>query len=223
MVIYISVSSRKILLFQELLLKWAADHLIDYPWRKNRNPYRILISEILLTRTKAPQVAPVYEKFIKTYPTLEKFLNMDLNIVETLIKSLGLSFRSQNLKEISIKIKENHQNKIPSEFKELKELKGIGDYSANAILCFGFNEKRPLLDSNYIRIYKRVFNITSKTKTAKTDKFLWTFSEDLLPDKNYVDFNYAILDLGGNICTPKKTKCNNCPIKNICNFYKSNL
>lgn len=145
---------------------------------------------------------------------------MDIVIVKDIIKSLGLLFRAQNLDEIRIKIRENFNNGIPSEFENLKKLKGIGDYSANAILCFGFSEKRPLLDANFIRIYKRVFNIASKKKTAKTDKFLWNFSENLLPDKNFIDFNYGILDIGGNICTPKNPKCLECPLKDLCNFFK---
>ncbi|GAH00814.1 unnamed protein product, partial [marine sediment metagenome] len=118
-------------------------------------------------------------------------------------------------------LKNDYKKKIPDNIVDLKKLEGIGNYSANAILCFGFNQRRPLLDSNFIRVYNRVFNITSKTKTAKNDKFLWEFSELLLPNKNFINFNYAILDLGGNICITFKPKCHICPLSKICFFFSN--
>jgi len=214
------VLEKKIKIFQKNILDWSKDNLIDYPWRKDRNPYRVFISEILLIRTKASQVTPVYKDFINIYSNLEKFIEMDLKTVKTLIKSLGLLFRAEILQEITNQIKNEFNNKIPDSFKELKSLKGIGNYGANAILCFGFEKKRPLLDSNFIRLYKRVFNISPKTKTAKSDKFLWEFSEQLLPEKDFIIFNYGVLDFGGQICLPKKPKCGICPLKQICVFFK---
>ncbi|GAH00810.1 unnamed protein product [marine sediment metagenome] len=88
-----------------------------------------------------------------------------------MIKSLGLLFRAKFLEKIANQLKNDYKKKIPDNIVDLKKLEGIGNYSANAILCFGFNQRRPLLDSNFIRVYNRVFNITSKTKTAKNDKF----------------------------------------------------
>ena len=215
----ISISKNLIKLFQNQIVNWAKHNLVEYPWRKNRTPYRILISEVLLTRTKAAQVAPVYNKFIEKYPNLEKFLDMKEEIIEALIKSLGLLYRVEKFKKLAEHIKNTFNRKIPNNFLELKFLSGIGDYGANAILCFGFNQKRPLIDSNFIRVYKRVFNVSSKTKTPKTDKYLWKFSEELLPIKNYIQFNYGIIDLGGNICVHNKPKCNICPVNQICYYF----
>jgi len=158
---------------------------------------------------------------MERYPTLEKFIKMKLEVVEELIKSLGLLFRAKILNDLAEQIKNEFQSKIPNNFNDLKSLKGIGNYSANAILCFGFNMKRPLLDANFIRIYKRVFNIKSKTKTPKTDKYLWEFSESLLPENDYVLFNYSILDLGGTICLSKNPKCIECPIQKNCYHFKN--
>jgi len=208
--------------FQDVISEWAKKNLIDYPWRENRNPYKILISEILLTRTKAPQVAPVFREFMGKYPSLDKFLKAKLKDVENLIKSLGLLFRARNLRDLANQLENEFNRQIPDNFDDLKALKGIGDYAANAILCFGYDKKRSLLDSNFIRIYARFFNITSKTKTPKTDKFLWSFSDSLLPDENYVQFNYGILDFGGNICLSKNPKCSECPLNIDC-YYFTNL
>ena len=208
--------------FQNLIFKWANDNVINYPWRIRRNPYRVLISEVLLIRTKAKQVVPVYLNFIKIFPSLEDLLTADISTIKEIIKSLGLLFRAEVIKEMTNQIKNDFNKKIPDNFIDLKKLKGIGDYSANAVLCFGYKMKRPLLDSNFIRIYKRVFDVSPRTKTAKTDKYLWNFSEALLPDNNFIKFNYAILDLGGKICISRKPKCNMCPLTNIC-FYLSNI
>lgn len=191
---------------------------MDYPWRRDRTPYKVLISEIFLTRTKATQVVPVYNNFIEKYPTLERFLDMEVNDVEDLIKSLGLLFRAKQLKELSIQIKKVFNKTIPKSEEELKDLKGIGNYGSNAILCFGFNQKKALIDTNFIRIYKRVFSIDSKTKTPKTDKYLWEFSEKLLPEIYFIEFNYALLDIGGRICLNKNPKCNICPLNQLCHY-----
>lgn len=142
--------------------------------------------------------------------------------VKKLIKPLGLAYRAEGLKKVSDKIKNEFNKKVPDNLKQLKSLFGVGDYGANAVLCFGFNRKRPLLDTNFIRIYKRVFNISSEKKRPKSDKMLWEFSEFLLPEKKYVEFNYGVLDFGGNVCTSKKPKCESCFINEMC-FYYNNI
>jgi A/G-specific adenine glycosylase len=208
--------------FMEKVLTWSKGNLRDYPWRRNRDPYRVLISEVLLTRTKADQVVPVFLNFMDSYPNLEQFMDIKLSLVKSLIKTLGLNKRAETLKEISCQLKNNHNTKIPITLSELKSLNGIGDYCANAILCFGFGKKYPILDTNFIRLYRRVFNVKSKTKTAKSDKFLWQFAEYLLPERDFIEFNYSLLDIGGLFCLPIKPKCENCPLKLICMLYSNN-
>ncbi|MHA1285095.1 MAG: hypothetical protein ACTSQP_21560 [Promethearchaeota archaeon] len=207
--------------FQKYLLKWAEKNVINYPWRKYRTPYRVLISEIFLTRTKAKQVIPVYIKFMEKFPNLNTFLSSNYSEIFNIIKSLGLLYRAQKLESLKIILKMKYKNEIPHNYKELKALPGIGQYSANAILCFGFNERRPLLDSNFIRIFERVFNIKSITKNAKSDKFLWQISDFFLPKNEFIKYNYAVLDLGGNICQSRKPKCQVCPLTSFCNYFNS--
>ncbi len=178
-----------------------------------------MISEILLIRTKAKQVVPVFNEFIKNYPNLETFFDIKKENSEKLLKSLGLLFRSQFIVELKEQLHTKYKNKIPHNFKDLKSLKGIGNYGANAILCFGFGEKKSILDSNFIRVYRRISSIQSQKKTPKTDKFLWEFAEEMLPDENYIDFNYAVLDLGGTICISRNPKCELCPVKKVCDFF----
>ncbi|MFX0142354.1 MAG: A/G-specific adenine glycosylase, partial [Candidatus Hodarchaeota archaeon] len=134
----------------------------------------------------------------------------------------GLKYRANKIIKLKNQLINEFDRKIPSNFEDLKKLPGIGDYNANAILCFGFKKKRALLDNNFIRVYQRVFNVKSYTKTPKTDKFLWNFSESLLlPITSYLTFNYGVLDFGGIICLPKIPKCQICFLKEIC-FYEKN-
>jgi len=205
--------------FQSSVLKWYSANGVKYPWCEKRTPYRVLISEFLLVRTKASQVKTVFEQFMIKYPTLDEFLKMEIEMVEEIIKPLGLLFRANYLKHIAEQIKNDFSNTIPDNFSDLKSLQGIGDYTANAILCFGYNQRRPLIDTNYIRLYKRVFNIKSKNKNPKNDKYLWNISEELLPEANYVEFNYATLNLGVNICLNNNPKCKICPVQKICYYY----
>ncbi|MEJ2248674.1 MAG: hypothetical protein P8Y97_03320 [Candidatus Lokiarchaeota archaeon] len=206
-------------IYQNKILNWAEKNLKIYSWRLDRNPYKVLISEILLVRTKASQVVQSYNKFLKKYPTINDFYGLKLDEVREIIKPLGLLFRANYIKTISNQIQNEFKGKIPNNFEDLKSLKGIGKYSANAILCFGYGKKRPLVDSNFIRVYKRVFNIFARTKTAKNDKFLWAFAEKILPNMQYIKYNYAILDLGGNICLSRNPKCYLCPVNKICYFF----
>ncbi len=208
--------------FQSIIFIWGSQHIINYPWRENRNPYKVLVSEILLIRTRASQVSPIFKEFMIKYPSLEEFLNSQSEIIKQLFSSLGLHFRARFIEAIKTKIKKDYNNEIPNNIKDLKSLKGLGNYSANAILCFGFNQRRALLDTNFIKIYKRVFNVQSKIKTPKNDKYLWEFSEFLLPEKNFVRFNYSILDLGGIICKHRNPQCNICPLGNVCYFNNLN-
>ena len=202
-------------------MKWAKDNLIDYPWRNERTAYKVLISELMLIRTKAKQVEPIFIEFIEQFPQLKDFFRITIKDAEKFIGSLGLLFRAKIMHHLASQIQFEFDGNIPKDIDHLKSLKGIGDYSANAILCFGFGEKRALIDSNFIRVYKRIFKIKSKTKTPKTDKFLWDFAESMLPNNHFIDFNYAILDIGGNICLPRKPDCKSCPLTRECLYYKS--
>lgn len=206
--------------FQEIFTKWYPKNIKEYLWRNDRTPYRVLISEYFLIRTKAYQVEPIFMNFLEIYPSLEDFLNIDKKIVKELMNSLGLHKRIDMLKTLSEQIKEDYNDTIPKEFKDLKSLMGIGNYTANAILCFAYNEKRPLLDKNIVRFYERVFNVKSDKKKPENDKELWDFSEKLLPNEDFINYNYGILDLCIGICKPKKPECENCPINNICLYYK---
>jgi len=217
--VLIIISQELIRFFQEKILQWAENNLEKYPWRQNRTPYRVLISEILLTRTNAGQVIPVYTKFMNKYPNLDDFRETTCEILSELIKSLGLLYRAKKMVNLIKIIKEDYNMKIPKTLKTLKSLPGIGEYGANAILCFGYNKREGLIDTNFVRIFSRFFNVNSKTKTPKTDKFLWSFAKKIVPEKNFIEYNYGIIDFANKVCSSKKPSCNSCFLKELCFYY----
>ncbi len=221
--VLITISQDLICFFQEKILQWVENNLEKYPWRQNRTPYRVLISEILLTRTNVAQVIPVYTKFIKKYPNLDDFLETSYEILSKLISSLGLLYRAKKMVDLIKIIKEEYDMKIPKTFKALKHLPGIGEYGANAILCFGYNKREGLIDTNFVRIFSRFFNAKSKTKTPKTDKFLWSFSKEIVPEKNYISYNYGVIDFANKICSSRKPRCNSCILKELCFYYNQHF
>ena len=210
--------------FAETIINWGRSNFRHYPWRKNRNPYKVFICEIFLQRTKADQVVPVYNEFMKSFPNLEQLIKTENreSIIISIIKPLGLLKRAQILSDSITSIHDNFGGQIPDNYKDLMELKGIGAYIASSTLCFGFDKKKAILDANIARIYSRLFNINSRTKTPKSDVFLWNFCEKILPTK-FVAFNYAMLDLGGIICRHRNPKCLECPLIDSCLYFNNKI
>tara|TARA_B100000315_G_scaffold35517_1_gene30157 strand:+ start:3765 stop:4229 length:465 start_codon:yes stop_codon:yes gene_type:complete len=143
--------------FVRKILKWGKINRRIFTWRETSNPYAILIAEILLQRTAASQVEAIYLKFIGEFPTADTLSEASIQDIANIIKPLGLKYRASRLKDIAVKIVENHQGLIPESKDELVQLKGIGEYVSNAVLCFAFGKDVPLVDTNIARVVQRVF------------------------------------------------------------------
>lgn len=205
--------------FQRRLLGWFKTNARNFPWRYQNNPYKVFVSEILLQQTNADKVVDPYSQLINQYPDV---ISLSFGAVEDLklvFMGLGLFFRAERILRIANEIVDNHFGVFPSNFDDLKAIKGIGDYSASAILCFGYGKRFSIVDTNVIRIFNRVFSLTSEKKRPRTDKKFWNFAHNLLPRKKYLDFNYALLDFAALICRYSKPKCNICPIRLVCSFF----
>lgn len=210
------LNSKQRFSFQKIVLQWFSKNHRYYPWRKQSNPYMILVAEVLLQKTNAEKVTVIYSKFINKYPDIRTLAGSHLEDIETKLMPLGLKYKASRLKNISDKIISEYNFEIPSSLQELTALPGIGQYIANAILCFGYGKKVPILDVNVIRLYKRAFGITSEKKRPREDPALWNFATKMLPNANFKEYNMALLDLGSLICQSKITNCNNCPASSIC-------
>lgn len=208
--------------FVKLILDWFKNNKRDFSWRTLQlTPFQVLVAELMLQKTNASQVENIFPRFIEIYPDPESIVITSENELAIFLQPLGLfNRRARDLKKTA-EIILNQGNVIPSEKKELLKLPGVGDYIANAILCFAFNKKMPIIDANVGRVMKRIFSFPVKSAPSR-DKKLAERMQDLIPDKFFKEFNYAILDMAALICVPRKPRCEECILITICDYY-SNL
>jgi len=205
---------------QKNLLNWSKESSIRYPWRNTNDSYKILISEILLHKTDSKKVKNLYPKFMKKFPTIHQLYSSNNAELMKLIKDIGLFYRINRLKTIAIQIVDQYNGEVPQTKKELISLYGVGDYISNAVLCFAFKQRVPIVDTNVIRIYQRIFDVQSAKSRPRTDKKIWDFAEKLLPHKKYVEYNYALLDFASELCKAKKPLCGICIMNDMCSYYQ---
>jgi len=215
------VHKKKQIRFSKILLSWRKNNNFDssYPWRNTKSRYKILLSEVLLKKTTRKQVASEWRSVIKNYKNFRDLKKSDLRELKKVLRPLGLEHtRSKNLKDLSKKILADFNGKVPGTKEELLSLPGVGPYTANAVLCFAFGHDISMLDVNIVRVLKRVFSLDAENSRDRTDKHLWKFAESLPPKGKGKEFNYAILDFAGEVCTARNPKCDTCPMRKICDY-----
>ncbi|MCP9768295.1 A/G-specific adenine glycosylase [Lacihabitans sp. LS3-19] len=203
-------------MFGEKIISWYLTNKRDLPWRNTHNPYFIWLSEIILQQTRVSQGLPYYEKFVEKYPTIEDLANAEEEEVLRLWQGLGYYSRGRNLHKTSIFIQNELNGKFPESFKELQKLKGVGKYTAAAIASFAYNETVPAIDGNALRVISRYFEIFEPIDNIKTQNRIFDTSLGLIPKNQAGLYNQAVMELGATICLPKKTQCNNCPVRLEC-------
>ena len=203
----------------EKLVEWYNEYGLNFPWReKEVDPFINLVTELMLQRTSTSAVKEFYPIIKKKYSNPKDILETNFEELIDDLRFLGLyNKRAKVLKELASIIKSDFGGIIPENEEKLKSIKGIGSYIARAVLCFSFNKRVSIIDSNVARIISRFFIIDKKMNKKTREKV-----ELLLPEKSYRDFNYALLDLGALICKPNKPDCKNCPINKFCLYYKRN-
>jgi len=206
--------------FIEKITEFGLSRLGAYPWRLERDPYRIFVAEVLLQRTRTQQVVPVYENFIKKFPTIQSLANATDDEIMQVIKPLGLAYRARRLKKVANILVERYGGRFPEELDELLKLPGVGNYIAGVLMCFAFGKRFPVLDSNVRRVLSRVFGIVFPTDAHKRPGVLQML-EKFFPSQRVREFVIGLLDLGINVCLPKNPRCGLCPLKNICKTYNS--
>jgi A/G-specific adenine glycosylase len=209
--------------FSNRLLIWHFHNKKKFGWRETKDPYKILISEILLHKTDSKKVEKLYPKFIEKFPTVYYLYQAESEEIDNLIKDIGLFYRGQRLKKIAEQIVNEFNGNISDNKEDLISLYGVGEYISNAVLCFAFKKRMPIVDTNVIRVYERVFNVKSLKSRPRTDKEMWDFAKKMLPKENYVEYNYALLDFASDICRAKKPLCEICPIKSMCVYRKEGV
>ena len=206
--------------FQKTILDWFESNRRDYPWRIETEAYRILISEILLQQTNAEKVIPVYNQMIHQFPDVTALAVADVERLASLVRPLGLRYRVTRLNGMAAEVLRKFKGHIPSSEKELLALPGVGKYIANAVLCFAYSSRVPLVDVNALRLYERVFSLQSAKRRAREDPAVWQFAADLLPN-DFKEYNWAVIDFCAKMCTVSTPKCNACPVNWSCNWFQS--
>jgi A/G-specific adenine glycosylase len=208
-------------LFAQRLLKWFSKNKRSFPWRETSDPYKVLIAEVFLRKTDAGKVSGIYEHFILRYPGFEALVNAKAGQLEDALRPLGLyRRRAKELKDLA-QIVTTKYREVPHARRELLGLPGVGDYIANAVLCFAFEKAVPLLDTNVIRVVARAFSFKSEKRRARDDPAMWQMVHRIMPKNRARDFNLAVLDLAAKVCLPKKPNCLVCPVNLICDYARN--
>lgn len=205
---------------QRSVVNWGRKHFRCFEWRKNRSPYSILVSEILLKRTTASAVARLYKEFMSLYPNLEELAKAQSKDLERFLRKIGYhKRRAKMLIETANYIQEEFHGKIPTSKQDLLKIPNVGDYTANAVLSLGYGTPAAMVDTNIERILGRLFlkRFPKKPRISTAQKI----ADLISPTINNQDYNFALLDLGGLICRYGLPKCKQCPIRRFCDYYSS--
>jgi A/G-specific adenine glycosylase len=202
--------------FHSWLLNWYDHKKRDMPWRKNRDPYRILVSEFMLQQTQVKTVIPYFNKWMSSFPTVKRLAAASESNVLKHWEGLGYYSRARNLLKSAIQIQKNYSGKVPDSFHEIIKLPGVGRYTAGAVLSIAFDKKVPVLDGNVKRLLSRLMLLNENGSNKNSETRLWKTMEGLLPEKCCGDFNQALMELGATICLPKNPVCEECPLKKLC-------
>jgi len=199
------------------LLLWHKKNYRDFPWRHTKDPYRIMIAEFMLHRTKAEQVVPVYLEFIEKYSDIETLAKVNFEDIKKVTEHLGLHWRAKHFSEAAKYIIENHNGKFPEDYGRLREIPGVGEYIAGAILTVCFNKPTPIADSNIARFINRYFDLNLSGEIRRKKKIV-ELSAKLFKYKNPGGLLFAIVDFTSSVCKPGKPLCDKCLLKNDCKY-----
>lgn len=210
--------------FQQLLLNWF-DHYgrKNLPWQRDKTPYRVWVSEIMLQQTQVSTVITYFNRFIKHFPTIEKLAAASEDTVLHLWTGLGYYNRARNLQKAAKMIMQNYHGKFPNQLSELEKLPGIGRSTAGAILSIAFNQSAAILDGNVKRVLTRLHSITEWPGAKRITEQLWSIAERYTPAQRTADYTQAIMDLGATLCLRGKPRCAECPCQQYCSAHAQGI
>jgi len=205
--------------FRRRLLGWYGRHGRDLPWRETRDPYRVLVSEIMLQQTQVDRVLPKYHEWLERYPTFEALADASEKDVVRTWYPLGYNIRPRRLQAIARESVSRFDGTLPDDEVTLLSFKGIGAYTAGAVRSFAFGKRAAILDTNVARVLFRVFVGRGDSRSHAMKKRLWALSEAVLPHRHVYDFNQALMDMGATVCSARKPRCEVCPLSSGCRSF----
>ncbi|MDP2920635.1 MAG: DNA glycosylase [Dehalococcoidia bacterium] len=201
------------------LLEWFRNSARDYPWRRTNDPFRVLIAEIMLRRTKADQVVPVFSKLFDRYPDIGSIAEAEDEELEKILYPLGLKWRSPAFKLVAKEIKEKYDSQVPMNREELTKLSGVGEYVAGAVLSIAFGKPEWIVDSNIVRLFQRYFGMVT-SKEGRRDKHVIETVKTYVKGVDPRSANLALVDFSALICTPRAPLHNMCSVKTVCSYWR---
>lgn len=202
--------------FRQKLIAWGREHFRPFPWRMTDDPYHILLAELMLHRTQARQVLPVYQTFITKYPNMLSLAKAPEKEIEEHFYQLGLHWRAKLVHQLALDVIEKYGGNVPSCKEELISLSGVSDYIASAVMCFAWNIPEILADTNTVRVVGRLHNFQTRDSSRRNTQFRKLISELVDPIEPRL-FNYSLLDLADLICTERRPPAHDvCPVSRLC-------
>jgi A/G-specific adenine glycosylase len=198
------------------LITWYRKNKRDLPWRKTKDPYKIWVSEIMLQQTQVSRGIEYFNRFIERFPDVKVLAEANEDEILKYWQGLGYYSRARNLHHTAKVIANTHNTVFPEDYKILLSMKGIGTYTASAIMSFSFNKPYPALDGNVYRVLTRYFNITEAIDTPAGQKVIQEYAYQVMDKKNPGEFNQAIMEFGALQCIPGKPDCAKCPLNMEC-------
>jgi A/G-specific adenine glycosylase len=205
---------------QSILEWWFFSGQRHFPWRDTHDPFKILIAEILLHRTRAEQVVPLYRIFFEKYPDIHSITQSSPDELAKSLRSAGLNWRWRLLHAMSVDIETRFDGQIPRDFGDLTSLPGVSHYIASSLRCFAFGYPDVLLDTNTVRVSGRILGLPI-TDSSRRSVLFREILERLMDTAQCRDFNFALIDFAAKVCRPKPIH-EQCPIKGNCKFYNLN-
>jgi A/G-specific adenine glycosylase len=202
--------------FTRKLLAWYASAARDLPWRRTRDPYRIVVSEFMLQQTQVSRVSEYYPRFLERFPTIGHLARARPKAVMEAWDGLGYYARARNLHRLAKELSAVG-GQLSDDPEELVKLPGVGRYTAGAVACFAYEKPVPAVDTNVGRVLRRVFC----GGEGRREKDVWALAQTLVPTtgKRAWRFNQALMELGALVCVARKPKCPECPVRSVCKAW----
>ncbi|MGJ7911579.1 A/G-specific adenine glycosylase [Neobacillus sp. LXY-1] len=209
--------------FQNDLISWFYAEQRNLPWRKDRDPYKVWVSEIMLQQTRVDTVIPYFNRFIEWFPTIGDLADADEEKVLKAWEGLGYYSRVRNLQSAVREVKEKYNGKVPNTPEEISLLRGVGPYTAGAILSIAYGKPEPAVDGNVMRVLSRILSIWEDIAKPSTRKVFEAAVRELISHEDPSAFNQALMELGALICTPTSPSCLLCPVRDHCHAFEEGV
>ncbi len=203
------------------LLGWYRRNRVSLPWRGTNDPYRIWVAEVMLQQTRIAAVLPHYQEFLKAFPTIESLSGSSRERILERWAGMGYYRRAENLHRAARLVVQKWGGKFPREFTQARQLPGVGDYTARAILSIAYKEPWAVLDGNVARVLARLYRLPGQLAERRFQQAAKTHLEVLLSRREPGNFNQAMMELGQRVCLPRAPHCPRCPLRRFCSVYRT--